>query len=212
MKRSWLGVLFVLATLIFGALVFNELPARVPTHFDASGQPDGWSSRWFAVFGLPLLALGVLLLFHLFPKIAPRRENMDRFEDTYWLVATIAVGFMCALHVLVLGRALGWPIDITSATLLGVGLMFLIIGSVLPRMRSNWFMGIRTPWTMESETVWAGTHRLAGKTFMIGGAVTVVAALLPERLRPWIAMAALLVAGFIPVIYSYVLWRREQQT
>jgi uncharacterized membrane protein len=81
---------------------------------------------------------------------------------------------------------------------------------VLPRTRSNWWIGIRTPWTMESENVWRATHRLAGKTFMIGGAVTVIGALLPEAVRPWIAIGGLGVGGFIPVIYSYLYWRREK--
>jgi uncharacterized membrane protein len=112
--------------------------------------------------------------------------------------------------VLVLGRALGWPIDITSAMLLGVGAMFMVIGNVLPRTRSNWWIGIRTPWTMESESVWRATHRLAGKTFMIGGAITIIGALLPADIRPWVAMGALGIGGFIPVVYSYLVWRRER--
>ena len=210
MNKKWLAFAFVGAALVFAGLVFNDLPERVPTHFNVRGEPDGWSNRWAAAFGMPFLGLVMIGVFHLLPKIGPRREHMDRFHDTYWFVATVVIGFMSALHVLVLGRALGWPIDITSASLLGVGMLFMIIGNVLPRMRSNWFMGIRTPWTMESESVWRDTHRLAGKTFMAGGALTVVAAVLPIAIRPWIAIGALVVAGFIPVVYSYVLWRREK--
>jgi uncharacterized membrane protein len=159
---------------------------------------------------MPLFGLLLYGVFHLLPKISPRKTNLDRFEDTYWLIANTTVGFLCALHVLVLGRALGWPVDMTSAVLLGIGLMFMIIGNVLPRTRSNWWIGIRTPWTMESENVWRATHRLAGKTFMIGGAVTMIGALLPADVRPWIAMGGLAVGGFIPVIYSYLYWRREK--
>jgi uncharacterized membrane protein len=159
---------------------------------------------------MPVFAALMVLLFNMFPKISPRRTNLDRFEDTYWIIANVVIAFMAALHVLILGRALGWPVDITSATLLGVGLLFMIIGNLLPRTRSNWWMGIRTPWTMENENVWRATHRLAGKTFMLGGGITVVAALLPLSVRPWIAIGALGIAGFIPVIYSYVIWRREK--
>ncbi len=210
MNRRWLGFALVIATLIFSVAVFNRLPEEVPTHFNTRGEPDDWSSRTFAAFMMPVFMLIIYGMFHILPKISPRHANMMKFMDTYWLVANLTVAFICAMHVMVLGRALGWPIDITSAVLLGVGLMFMVIGNFLPRMRSNWWMGIRTPWTMESENVWRATHRLAGKTFMLGGAITVIAALLPEVWRPWIAIGALGIAGFLPVIYSYVYWRREK--
>lgn len=210
MNKRWLGFVLVILTLIFSAVVFNRLPEEVPTHFNVRGEPDDWTGRPFAAFMMPAFMLLLYGMFHLLPRISPRRANLDRFDDTWWLIANLTVAFICALHVLVLGRALGWPIDITSAVLLGIGLMFMVIGNVLPRTRSNWWMGIRTPWTMESETVWRATHRLAGKTFMLGGAITVVAALLPGELRPWVAMAALGIGGFIPVIFSYVYWRREK--
>ena len=210
MNKRWLGFILVILTLIFSAVVFNRLPAEVPTHFNVRGEADDWTGRTVAAFMMPAFMLLMYGMFHLLPRISPRRANMDRFGDTWWLIANLTVAFICAMHVLVLGRALGWPIDIPSAVLLGVGLMFMVIGNVLPRTRSNWWMGIRTPWTMESETVWRATHRLAGKTFMLGGAITVIAAMLPERMRPWVAMVALGIGGFIPVIFSYVYWRREK--
>ena len=205
-----LAVLFAAAALIFTAVVYNRLPEQIPTHFNVEGEADDWASRPVAAFGPLALALGVLVVFHMLPKISPRRRNFEQFEETYWLFANVIVAFICALHVLVLGRALGWPVDIVSSVLIGIGSLFMIMGNFMPRLRSNWWMGIRTPWTMESETVWRETHRLAGKTFMLGGAITVVAALLPESVRPWIAIGALGIAGFIPVVYSYVVWRREK--
>lgn len=210
MNRRWLGFVFVIAALVFGAAVYDRLPAEVPTHYNWRGEPDGWSSRTVAAFGMPLLILLLYAVFHVLPKISPRYANLQKFMDTYWLVANLVVAFVSAMHVMMLGRALGWPIDVTSAVLLGVGLMFMVTGNFLPRMRSNWWMGIRTPWTMESENVWRQTHRLAGRTFMLGGAITVVASLLPAPIRPWVAIGALLIGGFIPVIYSYVYWRREK--
>lgn len=210
MNKRWLGFVFAFGALVFSAAVYDKLPDMVPTHFNVRGEPDDWMARNFGAYMMPLFGILLYGIFHLLPRISPRRTNIDRFEDTYWLIANTTLGFLSALHVLMLGRALGWPVDITSAMLLGIGLLFMVIGNVLPRTRSNWWMGIRTPWTMESETVWRATHRLAGKTFMIGGAVTVVGALLPEAYRPWIAMGGLGVAGFIPVIYSYLYWRRER--
>ena len=210
MKKRWLGFMFAVAALIFSAVVYNRLPAEVPTHFNMAGEPDDWAGRIWAAFMMPVMGMVMYGLFHVFPRISPRRQNFERFEDTYWLIANATIAFLSALHVLVLGRALGWPIDITSAMLLGVGGMFMVIGNVLPRTRSNWWIGIRTPWTMESENVWRATHRLAGKTFMLGGAITIVGAILPADIRPWVAMGALAIGGFIPVIFSYLYWRRER--
>lgn len=210
MNKQWLGVLFAAAAVIFTAVVYNRLPEEIPTHFNVAGEADDWASRPVGAFAPLALALGVLLVFHMLPKISPRRRNFEQFEETYWLLANVVIAFICALHVLVIGRALGWPVDIVSSVLIGIGLLFMIMGNFMPRLRSNWWMGIRTPWTMENEKVWRDTHRLAGKTFMIGGAITVIAALLPESVRPWLAIGALGIAGFIPVVYSYVVWRREK--
>jgi uncharacterized membrane protein len=210
MNKRWLGVAFIAATMIFSLIVFNQLPAQVATHFNARGQPDGWSSRAFASFLLPLIAVGLVFVLNTLPRILPRHENFQQFENTYWLMCNLVIGLLCALHVVVLGRSLGWPISIPTAVLLAVGIMFTVIGNLLPRTRSNWLMGIRTPWTLESEYVWRETHRLGGRTFTLGGLITIVAAFLPARLQPWIAMAALAIAGFVPVVYSYVVWRREK--
>lgn len=211
MSKRWIGLAFIVATLIFGAVVFDRLPAQVATHFNVKGEPDGWSSRTFAVLGMAALPFGLLLLFNGLPRIMPRRENFSRFEDTYWFIANLVMAFICALNVVILGNALGWGISVPRTVLLGMGALFIVLGNVLPRTRSNWFMGIRTPWTLDNEKVWRDTHRLGGRTFMVGGLITVVAAFMPAEAQPWVAMGALMVAGFIPVVYSYVAWRREKQ-
>jgi uncharacterized membrane protein len=210
MNKRWLGIVFIVLTLIFSLIVFNQLPAQVATHFNARGQPDGWSSRSLASFMLPLIAVGMVFVLNTLPRILPRHENFEQFENTYWLLCNLVIGLLCALHIVVLGRSLGWPINIATAVLLAVGITFIVIGNLLPRTRSNWLMGIRTPWTLESETVWSETHRLGGRTFIAGGIITLLTPFLPARIQPWVAICALGIAGFIPVVYSYVVWRREK--
>lgn len=212
MAKRWLGILFVTATIIFVMTVYNQLPERIATHYDMNGNADGWSGRLAAAWLLPAMAVLMLIVFAMLPRISPRLENFRKFEETYWVVANAMVGILCVMHVLLLGRALNWPIDVSSSMLLGMGVMFMVIGNVMPRMHSNWWMGIRTPWTMESEEVWRETHRLAGRTFLVGGAVTIVAALLPVSIRMYVAMSALVIAGFVPVVYSYFVWRRIRRT
>ena len=211
MKKRWIGLVFVLAGLIFSLVVYKDLPARIATHFDAQGHVNGWSTKLFAAFLMPVVAALALGVMNILPYVFPRRDNFLAFEDTYWFITDLVVAFMMAMHVVVLGRALGWPVSVPTFVLLAVGAMFMILGTLLPRTRSNWFMGIRTPWTLESENVWRETHQLGGRTFMIGGAITMIAAFLPPRAQPIIAIVALGIAGFIPVIYSYFAWRREQR-
>jgi uncharacterized membrane protein len=211
MSKRWLGLVFILASVVFSLAVYGKLPDQVATHFGPTGEADGWSSRSFAAFGLPLLSFFIYSLLSALPQIMPRRENYERFSDTYWTIITVIIAFMAVTHVVVLGLALGWPIDVPTFVLLGVGAMFVIMGNLMPRVKSNWMLGIRTPWTLDSENVWRETHRLGGRTMVVAGIVTMVAAFLPDAIRPWIAFGALLFGAMIPAVYSYILWRREKQ-
>jgi uncharacterized membrane protein len=210
MTRRWIAPVVVLAMLAFTAVVYGSLPERVPTHWNLRGEVDGWSGRRMGALLMPGLALGVWLLLPVLRRIDPRSAHYERFDATFWLVVNLLVVFFGAMHVLMLGAALGWPVDMSRAVLVMVGLMFATLGNYLPRVKSNWWMGVRTPWTLESETVWRSTHRVAGVTFVAGGLVAVVAALLPTELAFGLAMAGLMLAAFVPVVYSYVAYRRER--
>lgn len=212
MNKRWVGILFIGAAIIFSAVVYSRLPQQVATHYDGRMQPDGWSGRATAALLMPLFALAMLGLFHVLPRIMPRRANFERFEDTYWTVAALVIAFMCAMHVVVLGKALGWPVDMPTFVFLGIGSLFVILGNLMPRVKQNWILGIRTPWTLDSEAVWRETHRVGGRTMVAGGIVTMSATFFPAQIQPWIAMAGLGVGAFIPLVYSFVLWRREQRT
>jgi uncharacterized membrane protein len=211
MSKRWLGLVFILASVVFSLAVYGKLPDQVATHFGPTGEADGWSSRSFAAFGLPLLSFFLYSLLSALPQIMPRRENYERFSETYWTIITVIIAFMAVTHVVILGISLGWPIDVPTFVLLGVGAMFVIMGNLMPRVKSNWMLGIRTPWTLDSENVWRETHRLGGRTMVVAGIITMVAAFLPDAIRPWIAFGALLFGAMIPAVYSYILWRREKQ-
>ncbi|HEY8470372.1 MAG TPA: SdpI family protein [Longimicrobiales bacterium] len=210
MSRRWLGPVVVAAMLAFALAVYPSLPERVPTHWGLSGEPDDWMPKWPGAFLPAAMAAGVWLLLVGLRRIDPRRAHYEKFDETYWLLVNLLVLFMALVEVVALGAALGWPLDVARVMLLAAGLLFVALGNYLPRVRSNWWMGIRTPWTLESERVWRETHRVAGWSFVFGGVVTMVAALLPLAARPWVALAGLVVAGFVPVVYSYVLYRRER--
>ncbi len=209
MKNRRFTAILLAAMWVFAAAVYTRLPDRIPTHWNLQGQPDGWGGR-LAAFLFPAIATGVvLLLTEVLPRIDPRRAHWDKFRDVLWLIVNIVVLFVGWIMVLSLGVALGWNIDLPRAMLLGMGLFLTALGNYLPRLRSNWWMGIRTPWTLESERVWRETHRVGGRTFVAAGIVSALGAFLPAPFCPYVSIAALAVASLIPIVYSYVAFRRE---
>jgi uncharacterized membrane protein len=209
--KRWLGPLVLLVMAAVAVALYPLLPQQIPTHWGLSGEPDGWTSKWPGAFLFVGLAAGIWLLLLLLRRIDPRRRHYAEFEPTFWLILNVLVLFLALLQGVAFGAALGWPVDMPRIVLLAIGLMFVALGNYLPRVRSNWWVGVRTPWTLESERVWRATHRLAGRTFVAGGLMIMVAAILADALRPWVALAGLLLGGIVPVVYSYIVWRREKR-
>ncbi len=209
MRKLAPGLVALLVAAGVSVWLYPQLPAEVATHFDFEGQPNGWSSRLVASLLGPGIGLGLGLLFTVFPRIDPRRASYALHGPTYWTIANAAMGLLAVIHVLTLGKAVGWSVDMNLVASLGVGGMFIVIGNLMTRIRPNWFIGIRTPWTLSSDTVWRKTHRLGAVTFMIAGVCIVVGGLAARPLGA-VALGGALVAGLIPVVYSWVLWRREQ--
>ncbi len=209
MRSRWLGPALVAAMWAFALAVYGRLPQRVPSHWNLHGQVDGWMEKPWGALLQPLVATLVLGLLWVLPHIDPRRANLERFADDRRLLFNLLVLFLAVVQVATLGQALGWPVEVDRVLLASVGLLLVGLGNYLPRIRSNWFMGIRTPWTLSSERVWRDTHRVGGRAFVGAGLVTALAALLPTPLRAWAAGVAVAVAVVLPLVYSYVAWRRE---
>ena len=210
MKRWWFGSLLVAANFAFTAIVYARLPERIPTHWGVTGAPDAWNDRWPWAFMPAAISLLMWLLSGLLPRLGPRRENLERSAESRWIVVNTMLVFFCIVTVATLGAALGWPVDVTQVMLVSVGLLLAVIGNYLPRIRSNWWMGIRTPWTLENETVWRATHRLGGRTMVLGGLLATAAALfLPSPRREFVVLGVIALTSLVPLVYSYVVWRRE---
>jgi uncharacterized membrane protein len=209
MRSRWLAPAVTLAMWAFALAVFGRLPAMVPSHVNLAGDVDGWMPRSYGAFLPALVATALIAFTYLVRRIDPRAENVEKFRGDWWMLVNLIVMFFAVLEVTTLGYALGWPVDLGRAVLVSVGLLFVGIGNYLPRVRSNWFIGIRTPWTMDNERVWRATHRVGGRTFVAAGLMLGVTALLPEGARPALTLASIAVAVVIPLVYSYVAWRRD---
>jgi uncharacterized membrane protein len=210
MRSRWFGlVIFALAAAL-SIWAYPSLPPTVATHWNLRGTPDGFSSRGLAIAIGPLVIVGITLLFIVLPKLDPKRENYARFLGTYWLFANAIIVFMLLAHALIIATGLGYPVKIDRLMPLGIGLLFIVIGNYLTRVEPNWFVGIRTPWTLSSETVWRKTHRTGGWVMVIGGLALATAAFLPNAALLPLLVATIVVVAVIPIVQSYILWKREK--
>jgi immunity protein, SdpI family len=210
MRSRWFGLVIAVAALAISVWTYSSLPPTVATHWNLRGTPDGFSSRFVAVAIGPVIIVGITLLFNLLPKIDPRRENYARFLSTYWLFANAVIVFLLIPHGMVIATGLGYSVRIDRLMPLFIGLLFVVIGNYLTRVEPNWFVGIRTPWTLSSDTVWRKTHRTGGWLMVIGGIALATGGFLPRSALLPLLIGTIVVVAVIPIVQSYVLWKREQ--
>lgn len=206
MKRTLiLTTLVCLLPLIAGAILYPQLPQQMATHWDANGEPNGWSSRAVAVFGLPALLLGLNFFLPFVLSTDPKRKNMSPvlFQLSLWIVPVISVLSFAAT----VGVAMGTAIRVERLAFALVGVLFIVIGNYLPKTKQSYTMGIKLPWTLNSEENWNRTHRLAGFLWVAAGILFLLLNLL-QLLNTWALPGILIPAVLVPTVYSYLLYRR----
>ena len=196
--------LICLLPIIVGALVYKRLPEMIATHFDLNGNPDGWSSRAFAVFGLPAILLAVNLLLRFMLRADPKHENMSGalVNITIWTIPVLSL--LCS--GLTLGRALGYDVRIERVLPVFMGVLFILIGNYLPKTKQSYTMGIKLPWTLASEENWNRTHRLAGFLWVLGGIYFIVVSFIGWSVTAFVIPLAVMV--LVPMVYSFLLYRK----
>lgn len=211
-KREWLPVLALAGALGATLYLYGRLPDPMPIHWNASGQPDDFTARPIGAFLMPGLTLLLYGFFLLIPRIDPRRENIQRFWETFRFFRSTLVVFLSYFQLVVLKAALSSDQRIDTSLLVGgIGVFLIVIGNVMPRVRSNWFLGIRTPWTLENEQVWRRTHRVAGRVTVVGGLLVLLTSLLSPAWQFAAVIAAAVAIGLIGLVYSFIEYRRQMQ-
>jgi uncharacterized membrane protein len=204
--RRWLPASFIAGAWLFSIAVYSRLPERFAVHWDIHGEPNRYGSRLEGALLLPGLMIALYLIMQWYPSRDPRSSNIAKFRRAYDSVVTATIAFLGVVHVLVLGQALGWRVDITTVLFVCGGAMLVLLGNLLPLARSNFIFGIRTPWTLSSEHVWARAQRVGGYAMVAAGLLTIASAFLARPAGAVVALASLILAGVIPVVYSYLLW------
>ena len=202
------SVILIAAALVVGLLLYARLPDPMPSHWNAAGEIDGYMSKFWGIFLMPIVTVVLVPLFLIIPRIDPLKANIAKFRGVFNWFIVVFVAYMLFVYALTLAASLGYQFNMTVMLLPVIGLLFIGAGYMMSKAKRNFFIGIRTPWTLSSETVWDETHKLGAKMFMAGGVVTILGVFLGEN-GIWLMLAAALIAAFVPIIYSYILWRRE---
>jgi uncharacterized membrane protein len=208
-RREIIPLTVIAAMFAAAAWSWRQVPERIPIHWNAAGQADGYGGKFVGLLLIPLITLGMYGLFFALPLLDPGRRNYANFAGAYLAIRTAMILFFAVLYGGALLAAHGRPVNMTSIILPAMGVMFIVIGNVMGKIRPNFFVGIRTPWTLCSKQSWNKTHRLGGWMFMAFGLVFILAAFgSPVLLLPLVIGSSLaMVCVLLP--YSFYMYQRD---
>jgi uncharacterized membrane protein len=203
-------LIMIAAATLAGLLLWNRLPDLMASHWNINDQVDGYISKFWGVFLLPLITLGMFALFLVVPSIDPMKANIAQFREVFNLFIVLIIGFMVYLYSLTLAWNLGYTnFRMSGAMLPAIGLLFIFIGFMMRQAKRNFFIGIRTPWTLSSDTVWNETHRVGAVLFMISGALAFIGGFLGGTIAFWMMFTPIMGSTVFLLVYSYVIYQRE---
>jgi uncharacterized membrane protein len=200
----------IVAAMLAGLLLWNKLPEQMASHWDVNDQVNGYMPKFWGVFMMPLVTLGMSVLFLVIPAIDPLKANIAKFREAFNLFIALIVAFMLYLHALTLAWSLGYTnFKMSTSMLPAMGLLFIFIGFILRKAKRNFFIGIRTPWTLSSDNVWDKTHQLGATLFMASGVLTFIGGIFGGMTAFWFLFVPLIGSTIFLFIYSYTLYQRE---
>ena len=206
-----ISLVLIVGVILAGVLLWNRLPDQMASHWNEQDQVDGYMGKFWGVFMVPLMCVGLTLLFLAIPLIDPLKANIAKFRETFNAFIVMFVLFMVYVHGLTLAWNLGYTnFRFSSMLLPAMGLLFIFIGFMIRKAKRNYFIGIRTPWTLSNDKVWDETHKLGGKLFIAAGVVTLLGAFFPGQAFI-LLMVSIFGAALVPVVYSYLLWRKVEK-
>ena len=203
----------ILGLFILGIVYYPQLPARVPSHWNIHGDIDGWSTPCFAAFFLPMIILGIYLFLSFIVFLDPFRKNIEKFYDVLWQFKLAMILFMGGLYGVTLIAALSKNrILVDKIVIIGVGALFVFMGNLMPKIKRNFFIGIRLPWTIYSDEVWRKTHKMGKPVFMTMGLIVLLSAFISSEIAFIIMLIAVFGGILFLSVYSYLEWKKIPKT
>ncbi len=212
LKKELPIIAIVLLPFIYLAYIWNKLPQEVPIHWNIEGEIDGYGNKVMLILIPILLPLLVYVIFLIIPRIDPKNK-LNQMGNKFQNIKVLVTVFMSVLALFIIYSAKSQSLTNPNYVILAMGVLFIILGNYFKTIKPNYFLGIRTPWTLENETVWKKTHKMAGKMWFIGGIVIVFSSLvLSKQLNLNVFLVITGVITIIPILYSYLQFRNEKKT
>lgn len=208
LKKEWFVIPLLLAPFIASLLLWDQLPDEVPTHFNFKGEADDWGPKWMNAIMLPLIGVGLYVLLLVVPIIDPKKK-ISNIQKPVSAIRIIMSLFFVGIYAFVMAASLGSEINFTMYIFAAVGALILILGNYMNSIKPNYFIGVRTPWTLESPEVWKKTHRLTSKVWIVGGLVMIITAFFPSLMSSAFTISILVtILAAVPIIYSYLIFKK----
>ena len=209
MRKSETTILgIILLSFIIGIYFYPQMPEKMASHWNAQGRVDGYMSKFWGLFLIPFVLVGLTLLFLAIPKIDPLKANIEKFRKYYDGFIILFFIFMLSIHFQVILWNLGIKINPNAIFPVGIGILFFYISILCENAKRNWFVGIRTPWTLSNEKVWEKTHKIGGKLFKVAGVIAFVGIFFQSYALFFVLVPVISVAIYT-IIYSYFEYQKE---
>jgi len=209
MRKSEIIILgIILFSFAMGLYFYPQMPERVASHWNAQGQVDGYMSKFWGLFLIPFISVGILLFFILIPKIDPLKKNIEKFRKYFDGFIVLIIVFLFYIYLLTILWNIGIRFDMGQFLVPALGILFYYAGILVENAKRNWFIGIRTPWTLSSDRVWQKTHQLGGKLFKIAGIIALTGLFFPGYALYLVLIPVLSVAVYT-IVYSYFEYQKE---
>ena len=209
LKKEWYVVVLLIIPFVVSAYYWNDLPDLVPTHFNIQGEADDWGPKWVNAIMFPAIGLATYLSLIFLPFIDPKKRIESRQKPIAAIRVLLSL-FMVGLYAFIMAKSLGSEINFGSYLNAGIGLLILILGNYMASLKQNYFIGVKTPWTLENEEVWKRTHRLTAKIWTVGGLILIISSLLMAHSVLYWTLFGIIISVLVlyPIIYSYVIFQR----
>lgn len=209
MKKYYIiSLVIIIVSILIGAYFYPSLPEQMASHWNIGGKVDGYMPRFWGVFLMPIISIVLYLLFLIIPKIDPLKKNILSFQDYFGMFIVLLFLFLLYLYALTLAWNMGYRFELIMYLAPAFAVLFYYAGILTQNAKKNWFIGIRTPWTLSSDTVWHKTNTLGGKLFKATGIICLFALVFPS-LAIWFILIPIIVVAVFTIVYSYILFKKE---
>lgn len=200
----------ILLSIVCTGFVYDLLPSNIPSQWGFNGEISDYKPRWFAIV-TALLPMVMYMLMIVVPKIDPKKKAHQKHKKVYEIFTMCIVLFLIAIHWAVIGISVGFKINISMYIRIGLGILFIILGNRMGQIRPNYLLGIKTPWTLHSETVWKKTHKFGGIVFIVVGVIQMLAVFIRGSKGNYVSFISIALLLISITLYSYLAYAREQK-